>query len=98
MLRPYIYYLLVSAYLQVSATIRSKLSVSAGNVSIIPPFDVVTDTAAPVGHMRAFHLPAPSAGSASVGSFQSSTCTNTVSPRCVVTPQLRGAIGPARVP
>ena len=36
-------------------------------------------------------------GSASVASFQSSTCTNTVSPRCVVTPQLRGDTGPARV-
>src|SRR5439155_238827 len=69
----------------------------AASRSVRPESTGVIRTVAPVGHTRARQRPGI-VGIVNARSLQSSTWTNTVSPRRVVTPQPRGAMGPARVP
>lgn len=70
---------------------------SAGSVSVRPNGVWTNGTASPVRSIVARVTRAPTPGMASRRSRQSSTCTNTVSARCVVTPHERGGTGPPRV-
>src|SRR5690606_23954806 len=81
-----------------SAITRAGSSARAGgSVSTSPSADSAKGTGSLLPTSVALRTPA-GAGNASVGSGQSRTWTNTVSPRCVVAPQARGGTGPARVP
>src|SRR6266568_389616 len=76
---------------------RSGSPIAAGNPSVTPAALSAKRTGDFPTRAYAERTRAPSGPTASNGSGQSSTCTNTVSPRRVVAPQLLGATGPARV-
>src|SRR2546430_17677101 len=84
-------------------TVRSTITRSGspeppfGNVRLRPDDVCAKSRAFPLPSTLARVTRTPTRGIASRRSRQSSTCTNTVSPRWVVTPHGRGETGPAWV-
>src|SRR5258705_295793 len=74
---------------------RSGSPAAGGNASVTPAAVSAKRTGAFPASAYADRTRAPNDGNASCGSGQSSTCTNTVSPRRVVSPQLLLATRPA---